>query len=194
MSKICPMCGVTFYRESRSVREWYERRIHCSPACKQKKDFLNPGILIKEILSKTVMTPNGCLEKQGCKHKDGYGYLYLYGKRMKAHRAIYELTNGQILDGMCVCHHCDNPSCINPDHLFLGTQKDNIQDMIRKGRDNKHQKYSDDVKKRSIELAVAGTPYAEIESQLGIGRKYVSTIAVKHGIRRKSTDTERDRK
>jgi hypothetical protein len=64
----------------------------------------------------------------------GYGRIGIERKEHPAHRVAYELTRGPIPDGICVLHHCDHPACCNPAHLFLGTKKDNTQDMIAKGR------------------------------------------------------------
>lgn len=65
-----------------------------------------------------------------------YGVIAPYGKniRLRAHRVAYELFVGPIPDGMEVCHHCDNPICVKPDHLFVGTHTDNMQDAVKKGR------------------------------------------------------------
>jgi len=68
------------------------------------------------------------------KDKNGYGRLTIRNKQYLAHRVSWELCNEKIPKGLLVCHHCDNPPCVNPDHLFLGTKKDNAQDMVRKGR------------------------------------------------------------
>lgn len=77
---------------------------------------------------------NGCWVWFGQKDKGGYGVFWFYGKQCRAHRASHELYAGLIPAGMCVLHRCDNPACVNPDHLFIGTRKDNTQDMLRKGR------------------------------------------------------------
>lgn len=65
----------------------------------------------------------------------GYGQVKSGGKIRMAHRVSYETHIGPIPPGMLVCHHCDRPACINPAHLFIGTHKDNVADMMAKGRD-----------------------------------------------------------
>lgn len=81
---------------------------------------------------------NDCWEWLACKDKDGYGKFHSEGKEIRAHIYSWELHNGQKRSpGMFVCHKCDNPSCVNPDHLFLGTTQDNTKDMILKNRQAK---------------------------------------------------------
>lgn len=78
-----------------------------------------------------------CWEWNAAALKSGYGVFGLNRdghRNMLAHRMAWTLTNGEIPDGSFVLHKCDNPSCCNPSHLFLGTQADNIHDMDRKGR------------------------------------------------------------
>jgi hypothetical protein len=78
--------------------------------------------------------PEGCWEWLGGTTR-GYGLIYDGVKRyVKAHRVAYEVAVGPIPDGLIVCHACDNRLCCNPDHLWIGTQRDNVWDAIRKGR------------------------------------------------------------
>lgn len=72
-----------------------------------------------------------------CKTKAGYGQIAIAGKRIYAHRFAYETLVGQIPEGVEVMHRCDNPSCVNPVHLTLGTHKENGEDMVGKGRQDK---------------------------------------------------------
>lgn len=66
--------------------------------------------------------------------KAGYGEIWRHSTMLYTHRLSYEFHKGCIPDGLLVLHECDNPPCVNPDHLFLGTYLDNVRDMINKGR------------------------------------------------------------
>jgi hypothetical protein len=76
----------------------------------------------------------GCWVWQGWKRPDGYGTIRRGGRVLRVHRLAYERVHGPIADGLVVMHSCDNPPCINPEHLSLGTTVDNTLDATRKGR------------------------------------------------------------
>ncbi|MEB3319818.1 MAG: HNH endonuclease signature motif containing protein [Cyanobium sp.] len=76
----------------------------------------------------------GCWEWVGFRHPDGYGRLKYQGRMWLTHRAMYEAVHGPIPPGGVICHRCDNRACCNPDHLFLGSPRDNFLDMVEKGR------------------------------------------------------------
>lgn len=76
----------------------------------------------------------GCLEFQGYRCPKGYGQFKLHGRMEKAHRAAWIIARGEMPPGLHVLHACDNPSCVNVDHLFPGTNDDNVADRVSKGR------------------------------------------------------------
>lgn len=92
--------------------------------------------LHERILDRVYFDPNtGCWLWTGHPTgKEGYGALSVNWRRVRAHRLSYELFVGPVADGICVCHTCDTPPCVNPGHLFLGTRADNNRDMTDKGR------------------------------------------------------------
>lgn len=89
---------------------------------------------IDRFMDKVVVADNGCWEWQSANDGKGYGTFKFEGKDWKAHRWSYKHHVGEIPDGMCVCHKCDNSICVNPDCLFIGTQQDNMNDRSVKGR------------------------------------------------------------
>ena len=111
--KNCPICAT----------EHHENCLECSTKCK----ILNRYKIVNE-----------CWEWQGKINQSGYGVLNIRenGKKtdVLVHRESYRLLKGEIPDGMCVLHKCDNPACINPEHLRIGTNKENTQDCVKKGR------------------------------------------------------------
>ncbi len=94
----------------------------------------------KDRFLQSFQKENGCWNWEKAKNPNGYGIYTVRKEGWKrrrtvlAHRYAYEIFTGVIPQGMCVLHKCDNPSCVNPDHFFLGTQVDNMRDRKEKGR------------------------------------------------------------
>lgn len=153
---------------------------------------------LQDIYDYVLVSEDGCWLWQRSKDSKGYGAVYV-PHRMSAHRASYELTFGPVPKGKSVCHTCDNPACINPDHLWLGSHAENMADMKAKGRSSKppvhtgdkhwRSKYPEKVAKgeavtnakmtneKVIKLRldyVAGVPKQELVSRYGCTQSSIS--------------------
>ncbi len=123
----CKECGVKFIRKHAYGKY---APAFCSTEC-----FVNNRrITTEKFWSFVVKKENGCWEWNGYFNFKGYGQIRINQKSVMAHRHAWFLTNGSIPKGLLVCHHCDNPPCCNPAHLFLGTEKINTHDAVSKGR------------------------------------------------------------
>lgn len=140
--------------------------------CKARARTFEERLLVKE---------SGCIEWQGSKDKNGYGTLRLDKKDWKAHRYSYTKNIGEIPKGMVICHKCDNPSCVNPDHLFLGTTKDNSNDMVKKGRQlagekNPNKKLTNHLVRHIKERILNGETQTKIAKDLNLNQTTISKI------------------
>jgi len=91
--------------------------------------------VLERFLAKVSPEPvSGCWLWKGHVRRDGYGTFTEKRKTRGAHRMAWILLRGEIAAGLLVCHKCDQPCCVNPEHLFLGTHRENVHDMLRKGR------------------------------------------------------------
>lgn len=120
------------------------------------------------------------------KQSGGYGYFAVARNEMRlAHRVAWELTHGAIPDGIRVLHHCDNHLCVNPDHLFLGTARDNTQDMLTKGRHAHGESHPKTTLTTEQVLALrrmraeTGWPYRRIGAEFGISDEAAWKIATR---------------
>lgn len=132
---------------------------------------------------------NGCWEWTGCKCTNGYGGFSVVNKMFKVHRLSWLIHYGDMPEiegsdyrGTCVLHKCDNPSCVNPAHLFLGTHKENMTDMINKGRKNASKgehRYNSKLTEKRVKFirswySYGGITYKDIAAAYGLNETTVS--------------------
>jgi hypothetical protein len=203
LTKSCEQCGRKFRNRRASGRviepcKWAKARF-CSPGCKQasQRGHVVPWLRVEKEDLKTRFMRH--VEKEddgkrcwlwvGTKNKAGYGGIQVNGKRALVHRISYMLHHGAIPEGVgfhghVVCHACDNPSCVNPGHLFLGSQYTNMQDRDAKGRraaliGSQHgmASLSEEDVKTILEIAATGRyTQTKIGKMFGVSNSTVSLI------------------
>lgn len=155
----------------------------------QRKDIFRMAILkytpkdIQRFWSKIAITanPDKCWEWQSSKNDQDYGRFLFNRKSRAAHRIAWELTYGEIPDGLSVLHKCDNRKCCNPAHLFLGTHLDNMRDMVQKGRHvpclgerhGMHKLTAEKVRYIRKRYAQGGILQRELADEMGVSRSTI---------------------
>jgi hypothetical protein len=126
-----------------------------------------------------VGLPDECWEWKAHKNR-GYGYFYFANKNQRAHRVMWQIMFGKIPGGLIVRHKCDNPACVNPSHLVLGTQKDNVHDMFERGRGAAQRRETAKLTVEAVkEIREKYKPYNRQYSLQVFATKYgVSTVTV----------------
>ncbi len=176
MTKQCSQCDRPAF-----CRGWCTK--HYARANSKRTPLATVDMTYEERFDYYHTKGEGCWEWHGATFGTrGYGAYYDGKRTMGAHRHAYERANGPIPRGVFICHQCDNPRCVRPDHLFAGTPKQNTQDMLAKGRQNPpkgerqgRSKLNTEAVRRIRELADS-TTRAALARQFGISRAAVIAV------------------
>jgi len=173
----CIQCGTDFLVWPSQIKSG---RKFCSHACSVQHAL----IPLIDRFSRHIgsPTPTGCIPWVGPLYRNGYGKLRSctrYGRGLLAHRVAWEFAHGPIPDGLFVCHNCpggDNRACINVAHLFLGTQYDNMADLIAKNRPRKIKLTADDVREIRKRYATHDADLKQLAREYGVCFSNISQI------------------
>lgn len=127
---------------------------------------------LEERLWSRVVRGDGCWEWQGNRDGNGYGRIGRGNKTPLVHRVAYELTYGPIADEADVCHRCDNPPCVRPNHLFIGTHQDNMADMVTKNRNTRGERVGNHKLSACDVQAIRAAYQPGLITQRELGRRF----------------------
>lgn len=132
-----------------------------------------------------VRDSSECWNWEASTDRKGYGQFRMPDRILKSHRVSYEWRYGSIPSGLCVCHNCDNPPCVNPDHLFLATSAENTFDMVRKGRQakgdlvaHKGEKHGSSklTKEQILEIRISPKSQRKLAKVYGVSQRTIGQI------------------
>lgn len=138
--KTCGQCGAVFQKDPRYSWAYFAKQKYCSQDCAGLAwsiERIQSRPDIHTAFEKWFERGDGCWEWVGATDKEGYAIFSYAGQQYRASRLVLKWSGVELNSELFACHHCDNPSCVRPDHLFAGTHKDNMRDMAAKGRHGK---------------------------------------------------------
>lgn len=187
VEKTCPVCGTVFTTTRTKVLRGHGR--YCSHACANRRFSTNEQRFWSRVNKDGPLHPHHpdlgpCWLWTGMPTTAGYGEIGVDGVLWMAHRYAYKLVHGRLYRALFACHSCDVPACVNPAHIFLGKQQDNMADCARKGRiargerSAKAKLTAEQVRSLRHARCVDGMPYTCLAAQYGVTKATVRNAAL----------------
>lgn len=177
-------CERVIYGKGLCNPHWQRQHLQGSTGDKPLVFRSQHGLTLRQrfdIYGQATPTSRGCIEWTGPADRKGYGIIHFEGENRIASRVAWELSYGEIPEGKVIRHKCDNPPCVNPEHLTTGTQWENLQDMVSRDRHARGERgASAKVNAEDVlamrEQAAAGVFHREIAERYGLSRRHVGDI------------------
>lgn len=183
-SKNCEACGQVFRKDPRYGQPYWGRQKYCSRECagaanrkrlaEQRPDFL------EDFNKCFIPDPNGCWPWIWLTDKSGYGLFNYKRKNYRAARLALELNGVEIPKGQYACHHCDNPLCVRPNHLYAGTPKENSKDAIKRDRICRGERRSKKLTDADVlSIRTSKETHVALAAKYGVSRPTISMICAR---------------
>lgn len=179
LEKACDQCGGTFHKDPRYSHRYWGRQRFCSSACYGRYHASRAVIKhlpIREAFDRWVEKTDGCWHWVGSRDRDGYGVFMFNGQSHRAPRIALMLDGRAPSSGQYACHHCDNPSCVRPSHLYPGTPTQNVDDARRRNRmavGSRRSRLSDD---DVMEIRATNETHRAVAERYGVSPPLISMI------------------